>query len=181
MKAGLVVTVLAIFLYGCVSGPAVNEDNITNKTKIRNESKKEIEGIVMKKEIKYDVEDERERRLRAKSFGIFNFSVLNEDNCLDYYDAYKVKISELKDDIKTEEPELKREQTDVNKAKQEYQEALESGNENAAKNKKDALDQEEDEFTEQEDKVEDLNELLAKLLIITKEMDKECKRLKAVN
>lgn len=121
---------------------------------------------------------EKERRYEARGFGIFDFNILNRENCDEKYELFKSKSAELSKDIREESEELEEEIDDLEKAENELENARESGDEHLINRALRDYEEENEDVEETEDELEDLENLKKRYEIISGEIDKICKRLK---
>lgn len=122
--------------------------------------------------------DERARALEAKSFGLFNYSVLTKDTCKGHYEQLRERLPELEHEIGDAEDNLDEEEQDVMEITAELEQAQQQGNEHGINRLRDELDHEDDERSEAEDVLEDARELYRKHVIIKNEIKKYCLELK---
>ena len=175
-----VLIICLVIIAGCTTGYSVyeeekNESNVTAESV--NESavqeKEDATKNLSAKEINH------EKRLVAKGFGIFNYSVLTAENCDDFELTMIDKITGLRENIKDKEKNTQDEEDDVIAAKRVYDASLQRGDEREIERDRERLKDQEDEAREARDDLDEADKLLRRYEIILKEIQIECLALKA--
>lgn len=175
MKA--VVLIMVIFLLGC-SQQIEEVENVTDSNEFVNDTSIPNESTIVTIEKKI-VNIDKEKRQEARGFGLYDFDILNKDNCLDEYNSIKEKTAEISEDINNEKEELEDELRDLRNAEAELEAAQSTGDERIIKRALRDYDTEKDDVEDSEDELEDLEKTKKRFEIIAKETDRICKRLLA--
>ncbi len=166
-----------ILVAGCTTGYTVyqeekNESNVTVTNETPQIQEKEIKNTTSKAV-------DPEKRLVAKGFGIFNYSVLTATNCDDFELAMIDKTTQLRKDIKSKVKNTGDEKDDVTAAEHVYRDSLPRKDEREIERNLERLKEQEDEARAAQDDLDDAEKLLKKYDIILVEIQRECLVLKA--
>jgi len=162
--------VLSLFLLACSSPPAPLESNVTWEEEKLEE---DIEVVASEPE-QASIANHYLKKLEAHGFGLFNFSALTAETCPVFYDDFRFKIQDLKEDIEDAEDDLINEKQDVLDVQEQLDLAEQQGNDKETKDLKEDLNQEYDEFQDVEDAIDEMDDLYKKYVIIQNEISDYC-------
>lgn len=172
----ILAVVLVLVMSGCAAQQAAVE-NLTNSTTDINESEDLVTGgnvVVPEVEIS---DSERERRLRAKGFGLLDLNRLTKENCPGFLDVFEQRLVNEKEELREIIEQFDRRQQSLDDAQEVYDQSVSSGDEYSIERAKEDLDAAQDLFDQAEDELEEQEELVRKIDLLLKEMNTECKRL----